>query len=83
MSPITTTVVFEKGVLRPTEKVELRERHAYKAILVPLSTKERPPELSEEEVLARQRLALQKLIGVATTETSDDASVKHDEYLYG
>jgi predicted DNA-binding antitoxin AbrB/MazE fold protein len=83
MSTITTTVIYKKGVLYPTEQVELTEASAYTAVLLPLSTATEKNALSDEEILRRQRLALQALLGAATTEEIDNASIEHDRYLYG
>jgi predicted DNA-binding antitoxin AbrB/MazE fold protein len=94
MAAITTTVVYENGVLRPKEKLDLTERHTYQAIILPMYEAE-PQTLTDvlgfdpdderamHDVIEKQRQALDAFVGSATTDDADDASTRHDEYLYG
>ncbi len=93
MATITTTVVYENGVLRPLEKLDLPERHTYQAIIVAARAEEQQTlldvlgfdpddEQATREVIEKQRQALLAFVGSATTDTTDDASIRHNEYLY-
>jgi len=94
MATITTTVVYENGVLRPLEELDLSEHHLYQAIIVAAQAEEQQTlfdilgfdpddEQAIGKAIEKQRLALLAFVGSATTDADDDASVRHDEYLYG
>lgn len=94
MAAITTTVVYENGVLRPKEKLDLPEHHVYQAIILPAHELEQQSltdvlgfdpddEKAMREVTEKQQQALLAFIGSATTDEFDDASTNHDKYLYG
>jgi predicted DNA-binding antitoxin AbrB/MazE fold protein len=94
MVTVTTTVVYEDGVLRPTEKLNLSEHHLYRAVILPVDDQDQQtlidilgfdPENDQamREVVEKQRQALNTFVGSATSDQLDDASVRHDEYLYG
>jgi len=94
MVAITTTVIYEDGVLRPTEKLDLPARRLYRAVILPVYEQEQQTsadvlgfdpddEQAMREAVEKQRQALLAFIGLATTCESDDASERHDEYLYG
>ena len=94
MAAITTTVVYENGVLRPKEKLDLPEHRVYQAIILPVREPEQQTlidvlgfdpdnEKAMREVTEKQQQALLSFIGSATTDESDDASLNHDRYLYG
>jgi len=94
MVAITTTVVYENGVLRPKEKLDLPEHNVYHAIILPAHEPEQhsltdvlgfdpDDEKAMREVTEKQQQALLAFIGSATTDESDDASTNHDKYLYG
>ncbi|RME42524.1 MAG: hypothetical protein D6796_14295 [Caldilineae bacterium] len=94
MRTITTTVVFEDGVLRPTERLDLGEHQLYHAVLLPLAEQEGgtlrdvlgfdpADEAAMRRAVEKQKRALNAFIGLATTDEVDDASVRHDAYLYG
>ena len=40
-------------------------------------------EQARRKVIKQQQQALRALVGMATTDEPDDASIRHDEYLYG
>jgi predicted DNA-binding antitoxin AbrB/MazE fold protein len=94
MPPITTTVVYENGVLRPNEKLDLTERRVYQAIILPIYEPQQQTltdvlsfdpsdQQAVRDVIEKQRQALNAFVGSATTNDADDASACHDEYLYG
>jgi predicted DNA-binding antitoxin AbrB/MazE fold protein len=94
MTAITTTVIYENGVLRPRDKLDLREHHAYQAIILPASEHEQQTltevlgydpddEQATRKVIKEQQQALLAFVGSATTDEPDDASACHDDYLYG
>jgi predicted DNA-binding antitoxin AbrB/MazE fold protein len=94
MPPITTTVVYENGVLRPNEKLDLTERRVYQAIILPIYEPQQQTltdvlsfdpsdQQAVRDVIEKQRQALNAFVRSATTNDADDASARHDEYLYG
>jgi predicted DNA-binding antitoxin AbrB/MazE fold protein len=94
MATITTTVVYENGVLRPKERLDLPEHRVYQAIILPAREPEQQTltdvlgfdpddEKAMRKVTEKQQQALLSFIGSATTDESDDASTNHDKYLYG
>jgi predicted DNA-binding antitoxin AbrB/MazE fold protein len=93
MIAITTTVVYEDGVLRPTEKLDLPDHHLYRAVILPYEREQHTladvlgfdpnDEQSMREAVEKQQQAVRAFVGSATTDESDDASIRHDEYLYG
>jgi predicted DNA-binding antitoxin AbrB/MazE fold protein len=94
MATISITVIYENGVLRPTEKIDLSERGVYRVIVVPVEER-RQQSLADvlgfdpsdvqvmQALIENQQQALRAFIGTATTEEPDDASTHHDKYLYG
>ena len=93
MTAITTTVVYENGVLRPQEKLDLTEHCAYQAIILPMHEPQQRTlrdllgfdpgdQQAMREVIEKQRQALNTFIGSTTTNDVDDASAWHDKYVY-
>lgn len=94
MVSVTTTVVYEDGVLRPIEKLNLSEHHLYRAVILPVDEQDQQtlmdilgfdPENDQamHEIIEKQLQALKAFVGSATSDQLDDASIRHDEYLYG
>jgi predicted DNA-binding antitoxin AbrB/MazE fold protein len=92
MIAITTTLVYQDGVLHPTEKVDLSEHRTYRAVLLPVSEQDSLNDVlgfdpnNEQvvgDIIKKQQQALLNFTGLATTSETDDASLKHDKYLYG
>jgi len=94
MPAITATVVYENGVLRPKEKLDLTERRVYQAIILPMHESQQQTltdvlsfdpndQKAVRDVIEKQRQSLNAFVGSATTNDADDASARHDEYLYG
>ena len=70
--PKVIDAVYEKGVFKPLEKVDLPEHKRIKIIL------------SEETgKVAGKKSSLEGIIDIATDCTETDLSVNHDKYLYG
>lgn len=65
------TAVYENGVLKPLEKVNLKEHEKIKIIL------------ANEEFPAQAGCSLAGIIDIAKGCPDTDLSIHHDKYLYG
>lgn len=65
-------VIFENGVFRPLEKVDIKEHKKIKIILA-----------NEEESLVQGECSLEGIIDIAEDCPDTDLSACHDKYLYG
>ncbi len=69
-------VIYEDGVLKPLDKVDLKEHQRANVFILPDNE-------AEMAVLARaQRKALAKFVGIGESDCGD-LSEAHDKYLYG
>lgn len=93
---LSITVIYEKGVFRPLEKLDLPERRKFQIVIQPVP--EEPP-VKEQQTLAdvlgfdpsdeeklrelgrRQREAMLSMAGTASSGLSD-VSQRHDYYIY-
>lgn len=64
--------IYEGGMLRPLEPVDLGEKERVYVLLLP----DEPA-----KVAATQRAALAELIGIGESQESE-VSIRHDEFLY-
>jgi predicted DNA-binding antitoxin AbrB/MazE fold protein len=94
MSTIATTAVYEDGVIRPLEKLDLPERQELFIFILPIREQERQETLAdvlgfdptdEEKLMALAESQYQAVMQLAGGGRSGRSSVAedHDEYLYG
>ena len=94
MSTIATTAVYENGVIRPLEKLDLPERQELYVFILPVHEQERQQTLAdvlgfdptdEEKLSALAESQYQAVMQLAGGGRSGrlDVAEKHDEYLYG
>lgn len=67
-------VIYEDGVLKPLDKVSLKEHQRVNIFIL-------PDDEEEAELVAAQKKALAKFVGVGKS-SCDDLSEAHDKYLY-
>lgn len=70
--PQTITAIFENGVFKPLEKVDMPEHKKLKIILA-----------NEVERAASEESSLAGIIDIAKDCYDTDLSIHHDKYLYG
>ena len=94
---VSTKAIYESGTLRLLEKLDLQEGQEVCVTIERLDEDGCPVQETLADVLGfdpddeekarelaeSQYRAIQKIIGIATTGEPDDASERHDEYLYG
>lgn len=94
---VSTKAIYESGTLRLLEKLDLQEGQEVCVTIERLDEDGYPVQETLADVLGfdpddeekaralaeSQYQAIQKIIGIATTDEPDDASERHDEYLYG
>ena len=94
---VSTKAIYESGSLRLLEKLDLQEGQEVCVTIERLDEDGYPVQETLADVLGfdpddegkarelaeSQHQAIQKIIGIATTDEPDDASERHDEYLYG
>lgn len=70
--PKTIETIFENGVFRPLEKVDIKEHEKIRITLT-----------NEAAYLPRGKFTLAGIIDLAKDCSDTDLSVHHDKYLYG
>ncbi len=70
--PRSIEAVYEDGVLKPLEKLNIKE-HTKLTIMLP----------NESERLVLKESSLEGIIDIAKDCTDSDLSTNHDRYLYG
>lgn len=70
--PKTIETIFENGVFKPLEKVDIKEHEKIRITLT-----------NEAEYLPRGKFTLAGIIDLAKDCSDTDLSVHHDKYLYG
>ena len=94
---VSTKAIYESGTLRLLEKLDLQEGQEVCVTIEQLDEDGYPVQETLADVLGfdpddeekaralaeSQYQAIKKIIGIATTDEPDDASERHDKYLYG
>lgn len=94
---VSTKAIYENGALWLLEDLDLQEGQEVCVTIERLDEDGCPVQETLADVLGfdpddeekaralaeSQYRAIQKIIGIATTDEPDDASERHDEYLYG
>jgi predicted DNA-binding antitoxin AbrB/MazE fold protein len=94
---VSAKAIYESGSLRLLEKLDLQEGQEVHITIERLDEDGYPVQETLADVLGfdpddeekaralaeSQYQAIKKITGIATTDEPDDASERHDEYLYG